>query len=123
MRSASIPFNDPKELRMIISLPGPVAAYFIADKVDQRQVANCFTEDATVEDEGRTHKGRAAIEQWKKASSARYEYTSEPFASEQDGDMIVVLSRLAGNFPGSPLDLRYFFELKGDKIASLEIRL
>ena len=30
-------------------------------------------------------------------------------------------SRLTGNFPGSPVDLRFFFELDGDKIASLEI--
>jgi hypothetical protein len=30
-------------------------------------------------------------------------------------------SRLTGNFPGSPLNLRFFFGLDGDKIASLEI--
>jgi len=35
--------------------------------------------------------------------------------------MTVVTSRLTGNFPGSPVDLRYFFRLEGDKIASLEI--
>jgi hypothetical protein len=33
----------------------------------------------------------------------------------------VVTSRLIGNFPGSPVDLRFFFELEGDKIASLEV--
>ena len=45
----------------------------------------------------------------------------EPFAAEQQGAMTVVTSRLTGNFPGSPVDLRYFFKLEGDKIASLEI--
>ena len=30
-------------------------------------------------------------------------------------------SHLEGDFPGSPLDLRYFFTLDGDKIAALEI--
>jgi hypothetical protein len=34
---------------------------------------------------------------------------------------VVVTSRLTGNFPGSPLNLRFFFGLDGDKIASLEI--
>ena len=38
----------------------------------------------------------------------------------KDGKTIVT-SRLVGNVPGSPVDLRYFFKLEGDKIASLEI--
>jgi hypothetical protein len=42
---------------------------------------------------------------------------------EQVDRKIVVTSRLTGNFPGSPVDLRFFFELEGDKIASLEIIL
>ena len=36
---------------------------------------------------------------------------------------MVVTSHLVGNFPGSPVDLRFFFKLEGDKIASLEITL
>ena len=32
-----------------------------------------------------------------------------------------ITSRLTGNFPGSPVNLRFFFGLDGDKIASLEI--
>ena len=39
---------------------------------------------------------------------------------EKDGKTVVT-SRLTGNFPGSPVDLRFFFELEGEKIASLEI--
>ena len=46
---------------------------------------------------------------------------SEPSACEQGEAKTVVTSRLTGNFPRSPLDLRYFFELAGDKIAALEI--
>jgi hypothetical protein len=41
--------------------------------------------------------------------------------SEQQDGKVVVPSRLTGNFPGSPVDLRFFFTLEGDKIASLEI--
>jgi hypothetical protein len=29
--------------------------------------------------------------------------------------------QVAGNFPGSPVDLRFFFQLDGGKIASLEV--
>jgi len=35
--------------------------------------------------------------------------------------MVVVTSRLSGNFPGSPADLRYFFRLESGRVAFLEI--
>jgi len=106
---------------MTLNLPKPVAAYFAADKTDAEAVAQCFTEAAVVKDEGHAHHGRGAIKQWKAEASAKYQYTSEPFACAQQGGKFVVTSRLTGNFPGSPVDLRFFFELQGEKIASLEI--
>ena len=42
--------------------------------------------------------------------------------SEAKDGKIVVICRLKGDFPGSPVDLRYVFELAGDKISSLEIK-
>jgi hypothetical protein len=33
----------------------------------------------------------------------------------------VVTCRLEGNFPGSPVNLRFFFKLSGDKIQDLEV--
>ena len=106
---------------MTLDLPGPVAAYFAADREDGEAVARCFTEAAVVKDEGRTYRGRAAISRWKEDASTRYQYTSEPFACGQEGGTVVVTSRLTGTFPGSPVNLRFFFVLEGDKIASLEI--
>ena len=106
---------------MPLELPGPIAAYFAADKKDGAAVARCFTEAAVVKDEGRTYRGRAAIRQWKEDASTRYQYTSQPFACEQRDGAVVVTSRLTGNFPGSPVNLRFFFVLEGDTIASLEI--
>ena len=106
---------------MTLELPGPIAAYFAADREDGEAVARCFTEAAVVKDEGRTHRGRAAIQNWKEEASARYQYTCEPFACEQRDGTGVVTSRLTGTFPGSPVNLRFFFALQGDKIASLEI--
>jgi hypothetical protein len=106
---------------MTLNLPMPIATYFIADKGDSEAVSQCFTENAVVKDEGHTYHGRAAIKQWKADVSAKYEYTSELLACEQKDDRIVVTCRLTGNFPGSPVNLRFFFELEGDKVASLEI--
>ena len=110
-----------KQTTKSLNMPKPVAAYFIADKGDGEAVSQCFTENAVVKDEGRTHKGRAAIKEWKTDASAKYEYTSEPFACEEKDGNTIVTSHLVGNFPGSPVDLRFFFKLAGDKIASLEI--
>lgn len=106
---------------MSVELPKPIATYFAADKTDSDAVARCFTLDGVVKDEGHTYHGLAEIKRWKAEASTKYAYTSEPFASERQGAMTVVISRLTGNFPGSPVDLRYFFRLEGDKIASLEI--
>jgi len=106
---------------MTLELPKPIAAYFTADKQDSEAVAQCFTDNAVVKDEGHTYHGRAAIKQWKADASSKYQYTSEPFACEQKDGTFVVTSRLTGNFPGSPVSLRFFFGLDGDRIASLEI--
>src|ERR1700747_2821898 len=104
-----------------LSLPKPIAAYFAADRGDGEAVSQCFTDNAVVKDEGHTHKGRAAIKEWKTDASAKYQYTCEPIACEEKDGKTVVTCHLVGNFPGSPVDLRFFFKLEGDKIASLEV--
>jgi hypothetical protein len=98
-----------------------MAAYFDADNRDGQAVASCFTKRAVVKDEGQTHSGLAAIKSWKTTASARYSHTSEPVAVEQKDGRYIVTSRLTGNFPGSPVNLRFAFSLEHNKIASLEI--
>lgn len=106
---------------MPMTLPTPIATYFQADQSDGDAVAQCFTEDAVVIDERRTHTGRDAIVQWKAEASTRFRYTVDPFAVERRDSAMLVTAHVAGDFPGSPVDLRYAFELDGDKIARLEI--
>jgi hypothetical protein len=110
-----------KKATRSLSLPKPIAAYFSADEVDGEAVSQCFTENAVVRDEGHTHKGRAAIKDWKTDASAKYQYTCEPLACEEKDGKTIVTCQLAGNFPGSPVDLRFVFKLEGNKIASLEV--
>jgi hypothetical protein len=107
---------------MAVYLPSAIADYFAADKGQIAEpVSLCFTEDAIVRDEGKTYFGRDAIRRWKARSSRKYTYTVEPFMIGSEDNRIVVTSHLAGDFPGSPLDLRYVFVLEGEKIAALEI--
>ena len=104
-------------------LAKPIAAYFAADKADGTAISECFTDNAVVKDDGHTYRGRAAIKKWKTDASTKYVYTSTPIACAEEAGKMVVTSHLVGNFPGSPVDLRFFFKLEGDKIASLEITL
>ena len=104
-----------------IELPAPIAAYFATDVADANGVARCFTENAVVIDERRAHQGRAAIARWKTNATAKYHYTSEPLTVRVSGADVVVIARVVGDFPGSPVELRYCFALEGDQIARLEI--
>ena len=107
---------------MSIDLPDVIDAYFKADKKrNAGAISECFTPDATVVDEGNTYTGRDEIRQWRTTTSTKYTYTVEPFSLAEEGGRIVVTSHLVGDFPGSPVDLRYFFVLKDDLIAELEI--
>lgn len=102
-------------------LPGPITAYFTADQKTPEALARCFTAQAVVKDEGLTHTGLEAIKAWKAAATTKYTYTTVPFALEREADIQVVRVHVAGNFPGSPVDLRYRFRLERGLIASLEI--
>jgi hypothetical protein len=109
---------------MAIELPKAIAAYFAADKAcNADEVSNCFVETASVKDEGSTYLGRDEIRKWKSSTSTQYEYTVEPFNIAIEGAITVVTSHLVGNFPGSPIDLRYLFVLDGDLIRELDIKI
>jgi hypothetical protein len=104
-------------------LPTPIAIYIDAEnRGDTEALAQCFAEDAVVRDEGKTIEGLADIKQWKAETKKKYQHTVEPLALVQKDGRIIVTNRLAGNFPGSPIDLEFVFTLDGNKIASLDIR-
>ena len=108
---------------MQIPMPPPVRLYFQSEAFDDtRLMAECFSLDAVVTDERRTHTGREAIRAWKTESKATSKYQVTPVSAEPDGDSVLVLGRVEGDFPGSPVMLRYQFTLEGDQISALEIR-
>jgi hypothetical protein len=107
---------------MSIRLPAAIALYVKAENSgDVSSLSECFAPSATVRDEGRTYRGLAAIKRWKTATARKYQHTMQPLKSVTRGDRTIVNSRLAGNFPGSPIELEFVFELDGDRIKSLEI--
>jgi hypothetical protein len=100
---------------MALELPLPIAKYFAANSTSGKVVAECFTSGVVVKDEGHTYNGIAAMTKWMADASAKFQYTAEPFALADENGKQVVTSHVTGNFPGSPLDLRYFFELDGTR--------
>ena len=107
---------------MSIKLPKPVAAYFAAENAaDARALARCFAPEGVVRDEGGSFTGRAAIERWNADARAKYHHTVGPLAATRRDGAIVVIGRVSGQFPGSPIELRHVFRLDGDEITSLEI--
>lgn len=108
---------------MQIPMPPPVQLYFQSEAFDDTQrMAECFTQDAVVTDERRIHKGRDAIRAWKTEAKATTKYQVTAISAEPDGNRVIVLGRVEGDFPGSPVMLRYQFDLEGDRISALEIR-
>ena len=107
---------------MTMSLPTAIAGYFAADRDrDTVGIAQHFTATASVKDEGKIHTGRAAIQSWMSHSWETYNATAKPIAIADDGVAQVVTSHVEGNFPGSPIDLRFHFVLEGGLIAELEV--
>ncbi|MBL0940688.1 MAG: nuclear transport factor 2 family protein [Gemmatimonadaceae bacterium] len=105
---------------MTMQLPTPVAEYFATDYAGDVS-ADCFAPDAVVKDEGKTHTGRVEIRNWMVDSWEKYESVATPIAIEEVGGEVIVTANCVGNFPGSPLDLRFIFGLDGDKIGTLRV--
>lgn len=108
---------------MTIPFPEAVSLFFqICNGAAVERVADCFTPDATVVDENRTHRGIAAIQSWQRQARQAFTFDVTPIDSSGEGALLAVRARVAGNFPGSPVVLEHRFVLEQDRIRSLEIR-
>jgi len=103
-------------------LAQPVADYIAAANAqDIDAVTACFSRTAMVHDEKRERRGITAIREWAVEVSEKYRPTVEVLGvAERDG-RTVVTATVSGNFPGSPVELRYAFTVTGGKIDRLEI--
>ena len=79
-----------------------------------------FDPDATVEDEGHEYHGVDAIRAWRsEVPTVSYEVRD----IKSDGGKHVARALIAGDFPGSPVELDFHFTFTGDgRIESLRIR-
>lgn len=106
-----------------IDVPDAVRRYLRAHTAgDLSGAAATFTPDATVTDDGGTHRGRSAITEWLGRTSGEYSYTTTLVGAEREGgDRCTVTQHLEGDFPGGTVDLHYRFTLDQGLISRLNI--
>ena len=70
----------------------------------------------------RPRQARREIRGWLSGAPVSFEYTRTLIDVSTTGpDTWLVTNHLEGNFPGGEVDLRYQFQLQGDRIAKLVI--
>jgi hypothetical protein len=107
---------------MSAELPPAVAGYLEAkDGNHVEAVLENFADDAIVHDEGKDHVGISAIRDWAAEISTRYRLERSVVETRRFGAAAVVVVRVAGNFPGSPVDLHHHFTVSEDRITALTI--
>jgi hypothetical protein len=105
-----------------MNLPAPIQTYFTAEPPqDAAAFAAAFSPDATVQDEGASHRGPEAIRIWWLAAKAKYRHRAEPLDLTESGSRTIVRARVSGDFPGSPAVLTFDFGLRDGRIGDLKI--
>ena len=104
-------------------LPRTITDYLTAHRTRDADAAiTCFTDDATVTDDGKTCHGTADIRTWLERSAGEYTYTIELVGAEKtDDEHYTAINHLEGDFPGGVVDLHFRFTLRHGRIASLVI--
>jgi len=107
---------------MSAALPRLIQNYIDASNAHEVQsILACFADEATVQDENTTHRGKIDIERWLRTTIEKYEFQFKPLSAEAHDNETIVAVQVSGAFPGSPITLDYHFTIAHEKIASLII--
>jgi hypothetical protein len=68
----------------------------------------------------KTHHGDE-LREWKRQTEARFHYSIQPIELAERGGQTILTATLAGDFPGSPLELTYDFTIADGLISALSI--
>ena len=99
-----------------------LARYFeAANGRDFSGQVGCFAPDAVVHDEEHDHVGAEAIGAWIEETTQKYDQRFTVLGSKERDGAEVVTATVAGNFPGSPIELDFVFTLRNGKIAALRV--
>lgn len=105
-----------------MNLPKVVADLIKAqNEFDAVTYANLFSETADVFDEGKTHKGRLEIEHWIDHSNKNYQSVMKPLEYTENGTTSILIAECSGAFPGSPITLKFHFDIVDGQIQHLKV--
>jgi ketosteroid isomerase-like protein len=110
------------DLEMKVTLPQVIKEYIDASNAhDVNAILSCFSDDASVLDEGRDFRGKKMIEDWVVKTIEKYKFHFTPLSVKSDDPKIVVSVEVSGTFAGSPVTPDYRFTIESGKILSLAI--
>ena len=88
---------------------------------DSEAYANLFSETGIAHDEGKIHTGRKEIKKWIAEANEKYKSVMQPLQYTQEGNKGILLTKVSGTFEGSPVVLKFSFEISDELIQSLKV--
>jgi len=88
---------------------------------DSIAYANCFSETGTMVDEGKTHKGRVGIQHLIEESNRKYRSVMKALDYTGSDTSGILSAECSGTFPGSPLTLKFHFDIVDGQIQYLKV--
>ncbi|CAD0223108.1 nuclear transport factor 2 family protein [Chryseobacterium sp. D764] len=105
-----------------MNLPNILQEFLKAQKLfDSTTFSNCFSEQASVFDEGKIYTGKEEIKQWNEKSNHEYKTLFEVKDFSEKDNTTVLRIKISGSFSGSPVVLNFHFRLKDHLIMALAI--
>jgi len=91
------------------------------NEFDSFAYANCFSETGVIFDEGKSHKGRIEIQHMIGEANKKYQSVMEPLEYAENGTISILSAACSGTFPGSPITLKFHFEIVDGQIQHLKV--
>lgn len=105
-----------------MKLPKVVEDLILAqNNFDSVAFANCFSETGEMLEERRSYKGRVAVQQLIEQTNEKYRSVMKPREYTENGTSSVLVAEVSGTFPGSPLVLKFHFNIIDSQIQYLNV--
>lgn len=88
---------------------------------DAYAYANCFSETGVMLEEGKPFTGRVEIQHLIEETNEKYRSVMKPLEYTENGTSSTLSAEVSGTFPGSPLVLKFHFDIIDGKIQYLKV--
>ena len=88
---------------------------------DAHAYANCFSETGVMLEEGKPFTGPVEIQHLIEETNEKYRSVMKPLEYTENGTSSILSTEVSGTFPGSPLVLKFHFDIIDGKIQYLKV--